>query len=57
MKEKIKESLYSIIIDLYGSSEFIPDESEWEISPCDAKPNPDTGDSFRQSLADVPKHI
>ena len=31
MKEKIKESLLSIIIDLYGSSEFIPDESEISI--------------------------
>ena len=31
MKEKIKESLYSIIIDLYGSSEFIQDEFEISI--------------------------
>ena len=31
MKEKIKESLYSIIIDLYGSSEFIHDEFEISI--------------------------
>ena len=31
MKEKIKESLYSIIVDLYGSSEFIHDEFEISI--------------------------
>ena len=31
MKEKIKESLRSIIIDLYGSSEFIHDEFEINI--------------------------
>ena len=31
MKEKIKESLRSIIIDLYGSSEFIQDEFEISI--------------------------
>ena len=37
MKEKIKESLRSIIIDLYGSSESIHDE--FEISIQDNKEN------------------
>ena len=51
MKEKIKESLRSIIIDLYGSSESIHDEFEISIQDNKEKEHGDMATNIAMVLA------